>query len=90
METQPTLHSTGASSSLGSVAFGNKCFHKAAYLSLLIKSNKYVRKANGMICKTNLISRYFPVSITQVMSGIVIPVSAMFVAEGEGMKIMSE
>jgi hypothetical protein len=82
VEAQSTLYSSSTSTPLSSIAFGNECFHKAADLSLLVESTNisdgYIKRH---LLKTNLISRYFPVSITQVISGIVMPVSAILVAK---------
>lgn len=81
METKTRLYSSSSSPPLSGIATSNIRFDESAYLPLFIKSVSLISII--YICEriyTNLISRCFPVSITQVMSGIVIPVSAMFVA----------
>ena len=84
MEAQSCTDTTRTTASLGSVASCYECFDQSTQLLLLVKPEDMNKKIISIIpvsdVFTHLISRCFPESITQVMSGIVIPVSAILVA----------
>jgi hypothetical protein len=81
MEAQALLNSARPTSSLSCVTLRHICLHETAELAFLIEPERCMRKCADARQRTYLISLCFPESITQVMSGMVIPVSAMFVAE---------
>jgi hypothetical protein len=83
MERESLLDSTGSSSSLSSVAFGDPGLHELGNLTLLVEpegiGSQHRSREGTKRTGTNLISLCFPLSITQTMSGMVTPVSAMLV-----------
>ena len=82
METETVLNTPCSSPTLSCIAFCDKCLDEATDLSLFIKSKRCQVVIAQIYEKTSryLISRCLPESITHVMSGIVIPVSAILVA----------
>jgi len=81
MEAKAVLDASGSSSALCSIALGYECLDEFTELPLFVEPVEchfYKYPSNGAIAY--LISRCFPESMTQVMSGMVIPVSAILVA----------
>ena len=83
MEAESRLHTPGSTATLCSVTLRDVSLDKSTDLSLLVEPAREVQHANKLARGPSyLISRCLPESMTQVMSGMVIPVSAMFVAMG--------
>lgn len=85
MEAQARLHTSSASPALCGIALCDEGFYQSADLAFLVEAviesgPRGTWNAND----TYRISRCLPVSITQVISGMVIPVSAIFVAAAGG------
>jgi hypothetical protein len=76
MECQTLLYTTGSSSPLLGIVLRDRDFHQTRQLTPFV----IPRRQHSHHNVSYLISLCLPVSITQVMSGIVTPVSAMFVA----------
>lgn len=74
------LHPASTTPPLRGIAPCNEPFGQTTDLPLFIESRTIQQDTKEFAKPTNLISRCLPVSITHVISGIVIPVSAILVA----------
>jgi hypothetical protein len=83
VKTQAVPDATCATTSLRGIALGYEGFHQPTELPLLVESILRELIQVNIVLENqapHLISRCFPVSMTHVISGIVMPVSAIFVA----------